>query len=262
MKRLGLVVCLVCLSSVAPAAADETDPVGTAETTQDAVRVTVIRSGGSYSVGAVTGGSSSQQTCTWTVMFTPGLADAPYGTTVGPQPDPAAQFALLLCNGSITQGIWISPADIVDLDAVASAEAQRYVEDVLMPAVSIGVNPNAKGLAGLRSWFWIEGYDGQVQAPPISVFGLTIDVQMGGEDVTWDFGDGATLEGDLGQAYPAESSVQHAHRDAGGYVVGATLHLVPQYRVNGGGWITLPELTPTATSDHEVEEREPVITGI
>lgn len=198
----------------------------------------------------------------WTVVLSPGLEDAPFGTAVGPQPDPAAQFALLLCNGSISRGIWISPADVVDLDAIAGAQAQRYVEDVLMPAVTIGVNPAAKGLAGLRSWFWIEGFDGTVQAPPISVFGISILVRMTSDSVTWDFGDGSTQEGDLGQAYPAESSVQHAHRDAGAYLIEATIHLVPEYSVDGGPWLTLPELTPTATADHEVDEREPVITGV
>jgi hypothetical protein len=35
---------------------------------------------------------------------------------------------------------------------------------------------------------------------------------------------------------------------------------VPEYRVDGGPWITLPNLTPTATTDLEVEEREPVVT--
>ncbi|MGH9273078.1 MAG: hypothetical protein ACRDZU_00400, partial [Acidimicrobiales bacterium] len=116
------------------------------------------------------------------------------------------------------------------------------------------------GLAGLRSWFWIEGFAGVVQAPTINVFGLTIDVRMSSDDVTWEFGDGGSLEGDLGKAYPAESTVQHAHRDSGTYVIGATIHLVPEFSVNGGPWVTLPNLTPTATTALEVEEREPVIT--
>ena len=192
-------------------------------------------------------------------MFAPGLEDAPYGTSAGTKPESRARFAILLCNGSVVRGVWIAPADIVDVDALASAEIERYVQDVLMPDVTIGVNPDAKGLAGLRSWFWIEGFAGSVQAPPINVFGLTIDVRMASDDVTWDFGDGSTLEGDLGQAYPAESSVQHAHRDAGAYVIGATIHLVPEYRVDGGPWITLPDLAPTATTDLEVEERQPVV---
>ncbi len=262
MKRVLLVAFILVVLPSAAVSADDRTPVGGAETTGEGVRVTVIRVGGDYSVGSVSGGGSgSQATCSWTVVMAPGLEDATYGTSAGPQPDPAAQFALLLCNGSITGGIWVAPADIVDVDAIASAEAQRYVQDVLMPAVSIGVNPDARGLAGLRSWFWIEGFSGAVQAPAINVFGLSIEVRMASDSATWDFGDGATLEGDLGRAYPSESSVQHAHRDAGTYVIQATIHLVPQYRVNGGPWITLPQLAPAATAQLPVEEREPVVTG-
>jgi hypothetical protein len=261
MKRVVLVIATMLMLPT-PALADGKDKSGVkAGTTADAVRVTVIRMGGAYSVGSVGGGGSgTQQSCTWTVLFAPGLEDAPYGTAVGPKPDPDAQFALLLCNGGILRGIWIAPADVLDVDAVALAEIERFVTDVLMPAVTIGINPDAKGLAGLRSWFWIEGFDGVVQAPTINVFGLAIDVRMTSDHVTWDFGDGASLEGDLGRAYPAESTVQHAHRDSGAYVISATIHLVPEYRVDGGPWITLPNLKPTATTDLEVEEREPVVT--
>lgn len=167
-----------------------------------------------------------------------------------------------MCNGSVVRGVWIAPSDVVDVDALATAEIERYLQDVLMPAVTIGINPDAKGLAGLRSWFWIEGFSGSVQAPTINVFGLSIDVRMTSESVTWEFGDGTSLDGDLGRAYPAESTVQHAHQDSGTYTIGATIHLVPEYRVDGGSWITLPNLTPTASTTLEVEEREPVIIGM
>jgi hypothetical protein len=193
-------------------------------------------------------------------VFVPDLADAPYGTSAGPMPDPAARFALLLCNGSVVRAIWVAPSDVIDLDAAARAEAERYVRDVLTPAVSIGVNPAAKGLAGLRSWFWIDGFAGSVTAPPISAFGLTIDVRMAAGGVRWDFGDGTIADGDLGRAYPEESTVQHAHRSAGSYRITATIALVPEYRVNGGGWITLPNLMAVAATTHQVEQRQPVVT--
>jgi hypothetical protein len=175
-------------------------------------------------------------------------------------PRPDARFALLLCSGNIVRAIWVAPSDVVDLDAAARAEAQRYIEDVLTPVISIGVNPAAKGLAGLRSWFWIDGFTGSVTAPPIAAFGLTIDVRMSSGSVTWDFGDGIVEPGDLGRAYPEESTVQHAHRAAGSFVVTAVIALVPEFRVNGGRWTTLPNLTATATTTHQVEQRQPVIT--
>ncbi len=225
------------------------------------MQITVIRMGGVFSVGAVRGAGSGgeQQGCVWSVLFAPELSDVPYGSSAGAQPSPEHRFALLLCDGNLVRGIWVAPADIVDVDAIAAAEVERFVRDVLMPDVAIGVNPDATGLAGLRSWFWIEGFDGSVDAPTINALGLSIDVRMSSQDVTWSFGDGSTLEGDLGLAYPAESTVQHAHRDAGAYDITATLHLVPQYRVDGGPWITLPNLEPSTTAAFEVDEREAVL---
>lgn len=262
MRRLLAFAVALAVLTPAAAVADEGgyDEVGaTGSTIPDAVRVTVLKAGGVHSVQAVRGTGSVQQGCTWTVLFTPELQDA-YGTSPGPMPDPDARFALLLCDGAIVRAIWVAPSDVVDVDAAAAIEAQRYVEDVLTPSVSIGVNPAAKGLAGLRSWFWIDGFTGSVTAPPISAFGLTIDVRMSLDSVTWDFGDGTVAAGDLGRAYPDESTVQHAHRDAGSYVVSAAIALVPEYRVNGGPWLTLPNLTVTATTTHQVTQRQPVIT--
>jgi len=40
----------------------------------------------------------------------------------------------------------------------------------------------------------------------------------------------------------------------------ATIDLQPEYRVDGGPWLTLPDLQATATTVHQVEERQAVIT--
>lgn len=247
------------LVQVQNAAADGEHVDGTAETIDDAVRVTLIRIGGVESVTSVVGRSGERTGCTWTLVFVPDLEDAPYGSSPGPKPDPDARFSLLLCNGSIVRPIWVSPGDVADVDGVARAEVERLVREVLAPSVSIGVNPSSKGLAGLRSWFWIEGFSGSVTAPPISAFGLTIDVRMSLRHVSWDFGDGTVEQGDLGRAYPDESTVRHAYRDAGSYVVHAGLVLIPEYRVDGGGWLTLEDITAPATTTHEVEQRQPVV---
>lgn len=263
MKRL-LIVALLWLSIGAPTARAEEGDYNSdvdAGTITDAVRVTIVKSGGEHSVRSVTGGSAgSRQGCSWSLVFSPELEDTPYGTSPGPKPHPDARFALLLCNGQIVGPIWVAPADIVDLDAVARDEAQRYIEDVLVPTVRIGVNPAARGLVGLRSWFWVEGFTGSVTAPPITAFGLTIEVRMSSGSVAWDFGDGSTIDSDLGRAYPAESTVQHAHQRDGEFTITAAIDLVPEYRVDGGPWLTLPDLQATATTQHQVEERQAVIT--
>ena len=264
MKRF--VSCLVLLGSsvlmASAASADGEDVDGGAETVEDAVRVTILVSGGVETVQSVSGGSTgSDQGCAWSVVYAPELDDTPYGTSAGPKPDPDAQFALLLCSGQVMQPIWVSPSDVVDLDALARDEAQRYIEDVLVPAVRIGVNPTGRGLVGLESWFWIDGFTGSATAPPISAFGLTIDVRMSSGSVLWDFGDGSSVTGDLGLAYPARSTVRHIHQRHGEVTVTAAIDLVPEYRVDGGPWIVLPNLQATATVAHAVEQRQAVVSN-
>jgi hypothetical protein len=268
MKLVGKGSCLLALLTsfamvwTSAAGAEERDASGYAETIPEAVRVTILRLGGQDRVKSVEGGGGGQarEGCAWSLLYVPELNDVPYGSSAGPMPHPDARFGLLLCDGQIVRPVWVAPEDVVDLDAAARAEAQRYVEEVLRPAVSIGANPAAKGLVGLRSWFWVEGFGGQVTAPPITAFGMTIDVRMATGSVTWDFGDGTVVDGDLGRAYPEESTVQHAHQRSGTYTVTASLELVPEYRVDGGPWMTLPPLTAVASVDHPVEERQAVIT--
>ena len=264
MKRVVLVMlCCACVTVLNShiSSAEERPPDSTVETVTDAVRVTLTKVGGEHVVQGVSGGSTgAQQGCRWTLTFLPGLDDVTDGSSAGPKTHPEAQLALLLCDGMVVQPIWVAPDDIVDLDAAARNEAQRYVEEVLEPGMDIGVNPAAAGLVGLDSWFWIDGFSGQVAAPPISAFGVTIDVRMSAAGVSWDFGDGTVEPGDLGRAYPEESTVRHVHQRDGSYSITATIDLATEYRIDGGAWVALPGLQATASTTHPVEEREAVVT--
>ncbi|MGE3619816.1 MAG: hypothetical protein AB7L84_05065 [Acidimicrobiia bacterium] len=70
------------------------------------------------------------------------------------------------------------------------------------------------------------------------------------------------MVGGLGRAYPLESTVRHAYRFHGSYVVTAEVQVAAQYRVDGGPWLDLGPLSLTATGAHEVEQRQAVITHI
>lgn len=261
LRTVSLAV-LVVLGTGSPLRADGWDVDESTETTQNSVRVTLIRSGGGYQVRDVaeTGGQGGSSGCQFSLVFAPALDDVPYGVSAGPKPHPEARFAVLYCNGEVYRRLWISPEDVIDLDAIARDEAQRYVEEVLVPRISVRANPDALGLVGLPSWFWVEGFGGTLSAPPISAFGMTIEVRMASGSVTWDFGDGTVVAGDLGRPYPEESSVQHVHQRSGTYAVAADVQLLPEYRVDGGPWLTLPALSASATLAHPVEERQAVIT--
>ena len=263
MRRalVALVALLVLWPEVVAADGADKDKVSSTTTViPDAVRVTIVRVGGEDTVRSVSGRSAPREGCSWSVVYVDELDQATYGMSAGPKPHPDARLALLLCDGTVVQPIWIAPSDIVDMDAAAADLAQEHVEDVLEPAVSIGVNPAARGLVGLDSWFWIEGFDGTATAPPISAFGLTIEVRMSSGSVTWDFGDGTVEPGDLGRPYPEESTVRHVHQHDGTFTITASIDLVPEYRVGAGPWLTLPNLQAVATAAHPVEEREAVVT--
>jgi hypothetical protein len=244
-----------------PAVADSFPeaPSGSGETTPSGVRVTIIKEGNEYrlkdppSKGGGGGAPPGDPTCVERVQVFTMPADPATGA-------PERRYALVSCGDIVTGSYWLADGDVVDLDAAAAAEAARYVEDVLTPGIGIGVNPAAEGLVGLPSWFWIDGWSGAAQAPPISAFGVTIDVRMSSGEVTWDFGDDTRVRGDLGRAYPEESTVRHAYQGPGPYTVTAAIALTPDYRVNGGPWITLPPLTAEATTQHRVQERQAVLT--
>lgn len=254
-RPLGAVVlAIVILSSTAHA--DEYGQAGgTADTTDhNTVRVVVEKSGGEYRVKRpAASGGSSEPACDYDVLVREHSADPATGR-------PAGKFVVVLCEGRIVDIHELAEADVVDLDAAAAEEAGRYVDEVVVPNVKIGVNPAAQGLVGLPSWFWIEGWAGSVQAAPISAFGVTIDVRMSSGEVVWDFGDGTRVTGDLGRAYPTESTVRHAYQGPGTFTVTAAIALNAEYRVNGGPWITLPPLTADASTQHSVQERQAVLT--
>src|SRR5690606_29005269 len=82
MRRLAIAIFLVFAASTAEALADESAPVtdGRAETVPDAVRVTLLKVGGTHAVQSVSGPTGAgQEGCSWTVVFSPELDDTAYG---------------------------------------------------------------------------------------------------------------------------------------------------------------------------------------
>lgn len=262
----GMALAAVPLFPFDVATAEERDTnqvvAPTAQTMDEAVRITILRLGGGEAVQAVTGATSAGDACDWSSIPAQSTNQGDV-IHVPDQPGADQQQVLysLFCNGDFYGNVWVGPEDIVDVDAAIQAEAERYVQDVLAPVVRIGVNPSGQGLVGLASWFWIEGFSGSVQAPPISAFGMTVDVRMSSGTVRWDFDDGTVEQGDLGRAYPEESTVQHRFQRHGTYDVTAAIELLPEYSVNGGLWLTLPNLSVTAAASHTVEQRQPVLTN-
>ncbi|HEV2477965.1 MAG TPA: hypothetical protein VGX22_15620 [Candidatus Dormibacteraeota bacterium] len=129
------------------------------------------------------------------------------------------------------------------------------------PVLRLGINPST-GLAGLPSWFWLSG-SASMQDAVASSGPLTVRVRARLEGVNWEFGDGLGYASiDLGQAYPAQSDIQHlyqtdTYRVPNGYAVVAILRYLVTYSVNGGPWQTLGVKTRPISQQYLVYQLQP-----
>ncbi len=129
------------------------------------------------------------------------------------------------------------------------------------PVLRLGINPST-GLTGLPSWFWLTG-SASMQDAVASSGPLTVRVRAQLQGVSWEFGDGLGYASiDLGQAYPAQSDIQHlyqtdTYRLSNGYAVVAILRFLVTYSVNGGPWKTLGVKTRPISQQYLVSQLQP-----
>lgn len=171
-----------------------------------------------------------------------------------PAPGPGYQPYHVFCGGDYVTSAWLRPQQF-GLDPRDLAE--QLVRDLPYPAAQVGVSPAGRGLTGLESWFWVEGYTTTPIADQVSELGMTVDVEAVAASVSWDFGDGTTAPGrDLGQAPPARSSVVHTYerRSRPTFTVRALVRLDVRWRLDGGPWQDLDPIARTGVLAYPVVE--------
>jgi hypothetical protein len=166
--------------------------------------------------------------------------------------------------------------------------ALSLLDHVPLPNIQIKENPGL-GLVNLPGWFWIDGYDGKpfgdsqtVTVPPAvdpdvpltdvpandprrQPTYFTVSVQVWPTSYQWGFGDGASLvTQSLGQAYPAQSDIQHTYQFSslqtqGGFPVQVTVVFAAQYEVNGGAAQGLPSMSHIYASSYPVQEAQALL---
>lgn len=133
------------------------------------------------------------------------------------------------------------------MDPNVDALIERARREVGLLPARIEVRPGNRGVTGVPSLFWVEGYDGGTVERSESAFGLTVTVRFRLEKVEWDFGDGTpVVSAGLGEAWPERSSVQHNYRDVSGadpYVVRVTLYFQPSVEGAEAGDLEPVEVT-------------------
>ncbi|MGZ4803340.1 MAG: hypothetical protein ACXV9P_12100 [Acidimicrobiia bacterium] len=174
-----------------------------------------------------------------------------------PRPDYVAYF--VYCDGTYLDSVWLLPsafsptAGAVDVLAIA----EQLVRDLPYPAATVGVSPEGRGLTGLESWFWVNGYSGPLH-DAVTGLGLRVEVEAVPGAVRWDFGDGTPPQaGTLGTAAPTRSDVVHTYETrsrATPLSIHATVRLDVRYRVNDEPWQALDPVVRVATRAYPVAE--------
>ena len=249
----------------APGATVSTDPTGAhVQLTRRGAWVEARTPGGEPGSG---GGSGTATGCQrrWVPTkfphsLPPGKVSPDIHVTPMPErPSPEHVAYHVYCGGAYVGSVWLAPtaftgaAPVVDFRAVA----EQLARDLPYPAATVGISPNARGLTGLESWFWVAGYRGPVR-DTVNGLGFQVEVEAVPASVQWSFGDGAPAQaGTLGRAAPARSDVVHTYErrsSSGPMSVVASVRLDVRFRVNGGPWEGLDPVLRRATRAYPVAE--------
>jgi hypothetical protein len=162
----------------------------------------------------------------------------------------------------------VEPGNVLDVDAEARRVAEHWAASVPAPSPTIATAPPADAVTGLATWFWADGYRGGTVTDTLDAFGYPVEVRMWPGSVTWDFGDGTTVQGGFGTPYPQASDVQHVYQrrstsaaapDAP-FTLTLRVDLQPAFRVAGGPWQPLDLITVGDQRPLVVREIQAVIT--
>jgi hypothetical protein len=174
----------------------------------------------------------------------------------------------LWCGGQMKGLIWLSPGGNGGQAASPPVDprmiAMRIRDEMPVPGVQIASNPR-RGMVGVKTWFWITGYNGLPLERTTPAFGSKIQVRAEPERYRWNFADGTVIEtSSPGRPYPKHSHVTHTYQRssaglAEGYPVQVTFEFAVSFRVNGGPWQALPGISRSAALDFPVQEAQAVI---
>jgi hypothetical protein len=202
------------------------------------------------------GGHAPGDGCEWQAVpyVNVGGSTLPPGAIENEQEAPSDVLYVYWC-GSDVHLAWLGARNFAASGREVADELVRRV--TVLPA-TVAIRPDSRGVTGIPSMFWVDGYGPQPLTATESAFGLTVAVNIQLVEVAWDFGDGTPVaHAGLGEAWPRRSSVQHTYRDTSGaapYTVTATLLFQPTYTVNGVAGPTLQPIQVPVTRPYVVHQ--------
>jgi hypothetical protein len=270
--RIALAIAAVTSLSLFPALdTAHADTGATASTDPTGAHVKLVRRGIWVEVRAPRdgnggGGSGSATGCTrrwvptkYPVYQRPSPVDPDiHHVPMPPRPTPEHVAYHVYCGSTYLDSVWLLPSAFSPqagaLDVLAIA--QQLARDLPYPPATVHASPEGRGLTGMESWFWVEGYSGPVQ-DAVESFGIRVEVEATPAAVRWDFGDGTPAQpGTLGTAAPARSDVVHTYerRREPSTTVRAVVRLDVRWRVDGGAWEALDPVFRIASRAYPVVE--------
>jgi hypothetical protein len=141
---------------------------------------------------------------------------------------------------------------------VTLAQVFEAIRKVKLPGGDIGVEPGARGLVNLESYFWVEGAD---QTPvDLQVGGSTVHAEFRVVEYRWSFGEESLVT--EGPGSPGlESEVRTTFVRRGFYRVGVTVMWVAEAYLDGRRVGVVDDLVSRAQTTYPVAELRTVLTG-
>jgi hypothetical protein len=155
-KGCAAVLVVLVLACARPASADVGRDVH-AESDDNGVDIVFTRNEDGSGTGRARSGTS---TCTWTSQpIDPGAVSG--SSSVPPPPDEDARLYLLYCDDEYRGLAWLGPNNFAaPATQPLTEELVRRIE--VLPA-NVDVRPETRGVTGIPSLFWVDGYDGSVR---------------------------------------------------------------------------------------------------
>jgi hypothetical protein len=153
----------------------------------------------------------------------------------------------------------LDPSLDIVAPGVTISQIFSAIRKVKLPGGRIGITPAARGLANLRSFFWVEGVS---QEPvEISIAGSVLRANFRVLGYRWTFGSDRSLV-TIGPGVPGlESEVNATFRRRGTYRVGVTVIWAAEAFLDGRRVGEVDDLVSRAETTYPVAELRTVLTG-
>jgi hypothetical protein len=153
----------------------------------------------------------------------------------------------------------LRPGEDTIVPGVTLSQITAAIREIRLPGGKIGVTPATRGLANLKSYFWVEGVSQTPVQLPIG--GSILRAEFEVVEYQWKFGQSKTLVTEGPGTPDLESEVNTTFPRRGVYRVGVTVVWVAEAYLDGRRVGEVDDLVSGAETTYPVAELRTVLTG-